>query len=98
MRVLRLIAFLVLFAAIAVGAADYVEHLNNGGPMFRSAMEWWMMAAPSTLDGFQGFVEGTFGDDAWDPMLTTILFWPAVLVLGLKSMLIFLFVGFLRSF
>jgi hypothetical protein len=98
MRILRLIAFLFLFAAIAVGAADYVEHANNGGPMFRTALEWWMMAAPGALDGFQGFIENTFGPDAWDPLLTTILSWPAILVLGLKSMLIFLIVGFLRSF
>lgn len=98
MRILRLIAFLFLFAAIAVGAADYVEHTNTGGPMFRSAFDWWMSLAPSALDGFQGFVESTAGPDVWDPMLTTILSWPATLVLGLISMLIFLIIGFLRSF
>jgi hypothetical protein len=98
MRILRLIAFLILFAAIAVGATDYAMHAQNGGPMFRSALEWWMTLSPASLDGFQGFVENTFGPDIWDPMLTTILSWPAALVLGLKSMAIFLIVGFLRSF
>lgn len=98
MRLLRLIAFLFLFAAIAVGAADYVEHTNNGGPMFRTALDWWMALAPASLDWFQGAIESTLGPDVWDPMLTTILSWPATLVLALKSMAIFLIVGFLRSF
>lgn len=98
MRLLRLIAFLILFAAIAVAAADYAQHVNDGGPMFRSAFEWWISAAPSALDGFQSFVESSFGPELWDPMLTTILSWPAALVLGLMSMTIFLIVGFLRSF
>lgn len=89
---------MILFAAIAVAAADTVEYRNNGGPMFHSAFDWWMGLAPQSLDGFQAFVEGTLGPDFWDPMVTTILSWPAALVLGLKSMLIFLIVGFLRSF
>jgi hypothetical protein len=98
MRILRAIAFLLLFAAIAVGAADYVEHTNNGGTMFRTALDWWMTIAPASLDWFQGVVEAGLGPDFWDPMLTTILSWPAVLVLVMMSMAIFLIVGFLRSF
>jgi hypothetical protein len=98
MRILRLIALLFLLAAAGVGAADWVRHQDSGGPLFRSALDWWMDVSPGTLDGLQGFIEGALPADVWDPLIVTVLGWPAVLVLVAISFAIYLFLQFLRSF
>jgi hypothetical protein len=98
---LRVIGGILLFAGIAVLGFDlwqYVQGMSQGtGQGFRlaAAGELWYRLSPGTLNLTQAVTQRYVLPELWDPVLLTVLLWPACLVLSVPG-LVLLALGSLR--
>ncbi len=97
MRLLvRLLSFLFLFAGFAVFFVD-LNAMNDGADFsFAPLGRLWYSLDPGSLNLTQAIVERYIWPPLWDPVLITVLQWPAAAVLAVPGMVL-LVLGFHRT-
>jgi hypothetical protein len=87
---LRLIGYLLLCLAMAAVAYDGMRMIaDNGRLVFTSFEEHWLAIAPGTRQAAQTAVEQV-SPLLWSPLITTLLAFPAWMVIGGLGVLTYL--------
>lgn len=84
----RLIGWLLTLAGLASAAASAVEWYQTGDFRLTAAGEMWFRLAPDSLNLVQAVIQRYLIPELWDPILQTILLWPAVAVLLVPGLLL----------
>lgn len=88
MLVGRILGWLLLVLALLALGGDGLRWLETGITSFISLGDFWRRMDPLSIDALQNWTPPAI----WDPVLVTVLRWPAALVLGaLGILLLFLF-------
>ena len=87
------VAFL-LAAALALGA-DLTAAGEEGGRGLMPLGALWYALHPASLNLMQAVIERYVWEPLWDPVLITVLQWPAAPVFGIMGVVV-LAVGFVR--
>jgi len=87
------VAFL-LAAALALGA-DLTAAGEEGGRGLMPLGALWYALHPASLNLMQAVIERYVWEPLWDPVLITVLQWPAAPVFGILGVVV-LAVGFVR--
>lgn len=88
-RVLFYLGCVLLLAAFAAAAAEVVVHAERGRePGMATAHDLWYALAPGSLVIAHIRVE-RLSPALWDPVIVTILSWPAWVLLGLPGAALF---------
>lgn len=92
MIVFRLIALVLIAAALMVFGSDALRSLESGEVAISSFAQVWGLLDESlgtaSLEGFKSWAEATLPASAWDPGVVTVLSWPAWAVLGAVGIVI----------
>jgi hypothetical protein len=75
-------AVLVLAACVALGMDLWQSYATGGGFHLAALGERWYQLAPGSLNLSQAVIQRYVSPQLWDPVLVTVLLWPAALVLG----------------
>lgn len=81
----RLIALALVLAGAAVAAADLAA---GRGAFATSGGELWYGLHPGSLNLTQAGLQRHVLPELWDPVLLTVLLWPAALVLLVPGLLL----------
>jgi hypothetical protein len=81
----RIIGWLLVLAALVVLVADLIARLDTGHFAPTAAGQLWFEISPSTLELAQAGVQRHLVTWLWDPVMQTVLLWPAALVLGVPG-------------
>jgi len=98
---LRVIGGILLVAGLAALGFDLWQYAQGVGQSqgqglhLAAAGELWYRLSPGTLNLTQAVTQRYVLPELWDPVLLTILLWPASLVLGIPG-LVLLALGSLR--
>ncbi|HWI25987.1 MAG TPA: hypothetical protein VN668_03400 [Stellaceae bacterium] len=82
----RIIGWLLVLAALVVLGRDLIGWLDLHQLHFVSAGELWYQINPGSLLLAQPAIQRHIAPWLWDPVIQTILLWPAVLVLGVPGL------------
>ena len=90
---LRVVGGILLLAGIAALGFDlwqYVQGADQGqGFHLVAAGELWYRLSPGTLNLTQAVTQRYVLPELWDPVLLTVLLWPAFLVLAAPGLILF---------
>lgn len=87
---LRMIGYLLLCLAMAAVAYDGMRMIaDNGRLVFTSMAEHWLAIAPQTMEAARAAVEQV-SPYLWSPLISTILVFPAWMVVGGLGVLVYL--------
>jgi hypothetical protein len=90
---LRILGGILLLAGIAALGFDlwqYVQGMGQGqGFHLAAAGELWYRLSPGTLNLTQAVTQRYVLPELWDPVLLTVLLWPAFLVLAVPGLILF---------
>ena len=86
--IIRLFACLLLIIALAVLAWELWGLIAGAGYRPISTGELWFRIDSASLNGAQAGVQRYLHPNIWDPVIQTILTWPATLVFGLPGLLL----------
>ena len=97
---LRVTGGILLLAGMAALGFDLWQYVQGAGQQGRglhltAAGELWYRLSPGTLNLTQAVTQRYVLPELWDPVLLTVLLWPACLVLGVPG-LVLLALGSLR--
>lgn len=82
--ILRWIGRGLVLLALVVVVADVLLVSDGGEYRLRSLGEWWFSLHPGSLQLLQPAIERHIHPFLWDPVMQTLLIWPAVIdLLGL---------------
>ncbi len=84
----RIFGWLLTLAGLARGASTAVQWYQTGEARLMAAGEMWFRLAPDSLNLVQALIQRYLFPELWDPVLQTILLWPAVLVLLVPGVLL----------
>ncbi len=84
----RVIGWILLIAAIAVLARDVFVWLDTGSLAMITAGELWFRIDNSSLNLVQAVIQRYVFPALWDPVIVTVLLWPAFLVIGVPGLLL----------
>jgi len=90
MRILRIIAFLLIFLGCALLGRDGLASLSEGSLRLLPLGELWFHISPASLNALQAGAERYVSVELWDSLISPILHVPAFvypLALGLILML-----------
>ena len=91
MRLLRLVGWLLILAALAVLLwYDVRGWYRTGAWRMVRAVQVWFDLDHSSLNLAQAVIERYVARFLWFPVIATILQWPAVLVLGVPGVVIWM--------
>jgi hypothetical protein len=93
---LRMFGFGLLAIAIVVGIADASRSIAESQIMFKPLGQLWFEMSPETLNLSQAVIQRYVHPTVWDPMLQTVLTWPAWAVFAGIGVL-FLLIGARRQ-
>ena len=79
---LRAIGVLLLVAALAAFGWDLYQWQFSGRLQLAALGELWFRLDPGSLNLAQAVTQRYLLPELWDPVLLTVLLWPAALVLG----------------
>jgi len=86
----RIIGWLLLLAALIVLIADFITWLDTRHFALRATGELWYSLSPSTLQLAQPAIQRHVATWLWEPVIVTILVWPAILMLGVPGVVLLL--------
>jgi hypothetical protein len=88
---LRVIGVILLLAGLAALGFDLWQYVQSGGQGFHlaAAGELWFRLSPGTLNLTQAVTQRYVLPELWDPVLLTLLLWPAFLVLAVPGLVLF---------
>jgi hypothetical protein len=84
----RLLGWVLVLAAGAVAIRDAFHWVTSGELRLAAGGELWFTLAPESLNVAQAAVQRYLWPELWDPVIQTILLWPAVLVLLVPGLLL----------
>jgi len=90
MIVVRTIGLLLLIAGLAALGWDVGHSPNPTSPQLTALGELWYTASPATLNLAQALTQRYILPALWDPVMITVLLWPAALVFALPGLLLVL--------
>ena len=87
----RIIGWILAIAAVAVFARDILSSIDTGALALISAGELWFTLHQTSLQIAEPAIARhvpVIGPWLWHPVISTILTWPATVVLGVPGMLL----------
>ena len=84
----RFIGWVLLAAALAVLAWEVWGALQTGAFTIHAAGQVWYDLHRASLNGAQAAIQRYLLPSLWDPVIVTVLTWPAVLVLGVPGVVL----------
>lgn len=84
----RVIGWIFLIAAIAVLVRDVTAWISTGDFVLIAAGELWFSLDNGSLNLVQAVTQRYVLPSLWDPVIVTILLWPAILVLGVPGLIL----------
>lgn len=84
----RVIGWIFLIAAVAVLVRDISAWLATGDFVMITAGELWFTLDNGSLNLVQAVTQRYVLPSLWDPVIVTILLWPALLVLGVPGIIL----------
>jgi len=84
----RVIGWGLLILAAIVVAIDLFGWYLNGRFQLIATGELWFRISPSTIELAQPAIQRHVAAWLWDPVLVTVLLWPAELVLSIPGLLL----------
>jgi hypothetical protein len=96
LRVLGGILVLAGIAALGFDLWQYAQVGQGQGFHLAAAGELWYRLSPGTLNLTQAVTQRYVLPELWDPVLLTILLWPAALVLGVPGLVLLALGSFRR--
>ena len=88
MVVLRLIGGILLVAGLAALGLDLWQGSQTGAFHLSAAGELWFRLHPGSLNLSQAVVQRYLLPELWDPVILTVLLWPAALVLAVPGLVL----------
>lgn len=90
MKLIRIISFCLLAAAVIAGGFELVGYLYSGEYRPFPLARLWYAIAPNSLVGFQAIIEKNVGAGLWPPILTVLSapLWAGLLVLSVIGLVI----------
>ncbi len=88
MVLLRVIGYILLFLAFMALGGDLLAWFETGQWAPATAGEDIYAVAPVVLERGQAIVQRYLLPEIWDPVILTVLLWPAWLVAGLPGLLL----------
>ena len=88
MAVGRFIGWVLLAAAFAVLAWEIWGAWQPGAFPIHAAGQVWYDLHRASLNGAQAAIQRYLLPSLWDPVIVTVLTWPAVLVLGVPGVVL----------
>jgi hypothetical protein len=88
MIILRVIGWILVIASVALFARDILTSIDAGTLILISAGELWFRLDNGSLNLMQAFTQRYVLPALWDPVIVTILLWPATMVLGIPGILL----------
>lgn len=88
MRVLSTIGLLLALLGLGVLAYDVGQYAEYGGFQMTAVGDLWFSVHAASLNLVQAVIERYLWPPLWDPLITTILLWPAgifYVVIGLLA-------------
>ena len=82
----RIIGWLLVLAALVVLVADLIGGFDTGHFVFKTAGEVWYEISPSTILLAQPAIQRHVAPWLWDPVIQTVLLWPAAAVIGVPGL------------
>lgn len=90
MIVLRVVGAVFVAGALAALAWDLYRAIQGGALRLRALGELWFALDPGSLNLVQAVTQRYLLPALWDPVLVTVLLWPAAVVLGVLGVLLLL--------
>lgn len=84
----RVLGWILVFAGIFILATDLFGWLDDGVLAFVTAGELWFTFHNGSLNLIQAVTQRYIFPELWDPILVTVLLWPAFLVLGVPGLIL----------
>lgn len=84
----RIIGWILVIAAVAVFARDILASIDSGSLALMSTGELWFRLDNGSLNLVQAVIQRYVFPSLWDPVIVTILIWPATIVLGVPGMIL----------
>ncbi|MFC3675974.1 hypothetical protein [Ferrovibrio xuzhouensis] len=84
----RILGWILVALAILAAGGDGLGWLQNGRLALSSLRAFWTRVDPTSLGVVQAAMQAWLPAAVWDPGITTLLAWPAVLVLGVLGILL----------
>ena len=81
----RIIGYLLLLAALAVAARDVFGWADAGSYHAIATGELWFTLHNGSLNLMQAVIQRYIAPSLWDPVIVTVLLWPAWLVFGVPG-------------
>jgi len=84
----RVIGWILIIAALAALAYDALGWARGDGFVMHTAGEVWYAVNRDTLNMLQAGIQRRIWPYLWDPVIVTVLLWPACLVLGVPGVVL----------
>ena len=81
----RIIGWIFVTAAIAILARDLFVWISSGTFKLIAAGELWFTLDNGSLNLLQAVTQRYLFPELWDPVIVTVLLWPAFLVTGVPG-------------
>ena len=91
MRVLRVIGWLLLVAALLALAWDVFNWIHQGHWLATLTGKAWYQVSPGSLNLMQAVIERHVWKTLWDPIILSVLLQPIWLVLAVPGLLLVVF-------
>lgn len=78
----RILGWLLVAMALLALGGDGLRWLESGRLSFVALGEFWYRLDPGSLNLLQALVQRYLLPELWDPVIITLLTWPAFAVLG----------------
>lgn len=88
MMIGRIIGWIFLIAALAVLVRDVLASIDAGSLVLIATGELWFSLHNGSLNLIQAVTQRYVSPSLWDPVIVTVLLWPAVLVLGVPGIVL----------
>ncbi len=88
MIILRVIGWILVIASVVLFARDILTSIDAGTLILISAGELWFRLDNGSLNLMQAVTQRYVLPALWDPVVVTILLWPATMVLGIPGILL----------
>jgi uncharacterized protein (TIGR03382 family) len=86
----RILGWILMALALLAAGGDALGWLQNGHLALSPLGAFWTRIDPTSLAWLQAAIRQSLPPAVWDPGCTTLLGWPAVLVLGALGLLLLL--------
>lgn len=84
----RVIGWILAAVAIAILAADIYAWIDTGIFAFAATGELWFTLHSGSLNLLQAITQRYIFPALWDPIIVTVLLWPAFVVLGVPGLIL----------